>query len=341
MSLETRLWFNLLDKRSMGLVGSLTGITGGSITADMGQAITETGSMTAPNEMGEVNWSEVLVQPWREVNGVSWPVGVYVPTIPKLDHNRVSSAANIQLADRTILLQRAEVEGEFSIPAGSSVLTEIRNLISWVGFSPDPLTDQLGTTRSDLVWDPGTSVLSVINQLLSWQNYRRLTTDTWGRWQVRKAMRFEQMPVTEQFVSGPEFPYTPMWGEEEDLSEIPNAVTVWVQGDNDKPPLRATAYNDDPDDPLSIPNRGRVSYSLTAECTTQAETQELANRTLEERRLINTTLTIEHPWKDLELGTLARFANDRRSIDRQFVMSKTVKPLEELTLQKTTLGATR
>lgn len=335
--METRVWVNALNP-DLTLIGALTGITGGTVTADQSRAVTETGTMTSPQESRDIDWTRTLVQPWREVDGVSWPLGVYVPTVPRRTHTGLGVSADIQLADRTILLQMAAQGGEYSLPAGSDVLTAVRGLITWAGLDPGGVTDPLGTTRTDSVWEAGTSILTIINQLLSWHGWRGIETDTAGRYRVRAATGANAAPVVAEWVEGRTYSYAPTWEREQDLSEIPNVVDVFVQGDKDEPPIRATATNTDPGDPLSLVNRSRVSFFVKSDVTTQADAQALADRTLAERRMAESAVTISHPPLDLTVGTAARFTAPSAGVDALHIIRRTVKPLAALALQQTTMS---
>lgn len=335
--METRVWVNALNP-DLTLVGALTGVTGGAITAAQSRAVIETGTMTSPQESRDIDWTRTLVQPWREVDGVAWPLGVYVPTVPRRTHTGLGVSADIQLADRTILLQMATQGGGYSLPAGSDVLTAIRGIITWAGLDPGGVTDTLGTTRTDSTWDAGTSALTIINQLLSWHGWRGIETDAAGRYRVRAATGANAAPVAAEFVEGRAYSYAPTWEHEQDLSEIPNVVDVFAQGDRDEPPIRATATNMDPKDPLSLANRSRVSFFVKADVTTQADAQALADRTLAERRMSESSVTISHPPLDLTVGTAARFVSVEAGVDAAHIIRRTVKPLAALALQQTAMN---
>lgn len=335
--METSVRFEALTLTG-DTIGSIERITGGSVTVDSSRSVEATGSITVPHDDGAVDWANILIQPWRTVDGTEWPIGAFVAVQSGHTWSGTGASADIQIMDRTWLLQRAIRGDSYALAVGATVRDAVVSLIEWVGLTWHALPDAMGTVQTDITWKPGTTVLAIINQLLSWHGWRRLSCDGWGRFVVRPATGPAATPVAHQFISGERFSYTPRWERTHDTSEIPNAVELTTQGSGNDPGLRATAENWAATDPLSLANRSRVTFHDDVEAETQSALQDQADRVLAEKRMEEVTVTVSHPWRDLAVGDGVRFVNDHANIDAKFIIQRMTLPLDTLTLQQTTMS---
>ena len=335
--METSVRFEALTLTG-ATIGPIERIAGGSVTVDSSRSVEATGSITVPHDDGAVDWANILIQPWRTVDGTEWPIGAFVAVQSGHAWSGTGASADIQIMDRTWLLQRAIRGDSYALAAGAPVRDTVVSLIEWVGLAWHALPDAMGTVQTDVTWQPGTTVLAIINQLLSWHGWRRLACDGWGRFVVRPALGPTSTPVTAEFISGERFSYTPRWERAHDVSEIPNVVELTTQGSGDDPGLRVTAENWAANDPLSLANRPRVTFYDDVEAEDLVTLQAQADRVLAEKRMEEVMVTVSHPWRDLAVGDGVRFASAQAGIDSTFIVQRVSIPLDTLTLQQTMMS---
>lgn len=336
--MQTRAWVNLLDLDGK-LIGELDGVKGGSIEASIAKTVKASGTIQMRRAVvNDIDWSQVMVQPWREVDGHSWPLGVFLANAPEAKHDSLGVILDVELQDRLALLDRVTRGDVYALPAGTVITTAIRELIEWCGVDPGTLDDSDVTLRTALSWpEPDTTVLRIINDLLEAGGFFSLWCDGFGRYQVESATAPASRPIVAEFVHGERFSFTPEWSRSQDLGSIPNVVRVWTQGDDEKPPLRAEALNEDPDDPLSLAHRSQHVHPEEVEASSQEVLQGIADRRLSELRSAYASVQIEHPWRDLALNSAVRFAHGPSGVDGRHTVIRTEMPLDDLVLQRTTL----
>ena len=310
-------------------------VTGGDITKSTGQTVRGQGSIDL---RGEIDLLNVRFRPWREVDGVAWPLGIFVPETPDIDWSGLGAARSVGLLDKLTLLDRAKRMDEYSLPAGTVVTSAIRDLIEWTGEAATGIEVGTDVLRTAISWDRGTTVLAIINDLLDAINCFSLHVDSAGRFQVTPYVAPASRPIVVEFIHGENAQFMDEWTETRDLASVPNHFACYTAGDDETPGLMAEAYNDDPDDPLSTVHRGIISADPEqVEATDQATLDAYVARRLIEVGAVTRTVEIEHVPMDLQLNDAVHFVHPPSGIDGRFVVTKTVEPIDEVALQKTTL----
>lgn len=148
------------------------------------------------------------------------------------------------------------------------------DLLSGVTYVPSDRV--LSATKE---WEPGTSVLGIINELLGAVNYESLSFDEDGRAVIR--------PYVAPGDRSPEYTYAddetslthPQVVQELDLFSVPNRW-VLVVSEPDRDPIVSTYTNNDPSSPTSTVRRGRVitDFRTETEAADQATLDEKVSR---------------------------------------------------------------
>lgn len=136
---------------------------------------------------GELNWMVDRVRPVLIVNGVEYPCGVFVATT--LDRHLVAGheILSMEAYSPLYLASRVQIEGTYTIAAGTNYLTAVQELLRLAGitnYEAEDTTLVLATDRAD--WEVGTPVLDVINELLAEINYNSAWVDLTGCVQLTK-----------------------------------------------------------------------------------------------------------------------------------------------------------
>jgi hypothetical protein len=310
-------------------------VTGGDITKSTSQTVRGQGSIDL---YGTVDLLSVRFRPWREVDENSWSLGIFVPETPDTGWSGLGASRSVGILDKLTLLDRAKRMDEYALPIGTVVTDAVRDLIEWAGASATGITDMDSTLRTAVTWDRGASVLSIINDLLDAINCFSLWVDGSGRYQVTPYVAPSSRPIVAEFIHGENATFIDEWTESRDLASVPNHFAAYTSGDDETEGLFAEAYNDNPDDPLSTLYRGIVSADPeTVETTDQATLDSYVARRLIEVGTVTRTVEIEHVPMNLNLNDAVVFTHPASGIDGRFVVTKTVEPIDEVALQKTTL----
>ena len=184
----------------------------------------------------QMNFIQDHLKPVFYIDGKGYQVGEYIVTDAVLNTvDGTRKELEITAYDLTYLAKQSKIEDRLLIKAGTLYTDAIRAQIVDSGilnFIVVPNTATFATDRED--WEPGTSRLQIINDLLSEINYNSLWMDLSGT--VRGTA----------VVENPDLPEN----------------------------LRAEAVNDDPTVPYSTVNRGRIAqYEKLDNIASQAELQ--------------------------------------------------------------------
>ena len=303
-------WVDVLD-RDDNQVARLTGSLGWRVEANLHADVRAQMTLTLTGGIGQdIDWLTCRLQPWKAVNDIAWPRGVYVPTSPEDAYASTGLRSTIRLLDKTSLL-RDVLPGSFAVHPGQVVTDVITALIQGAGITKIAITPSTATQRALSVWGPAERRSKIIAVLLDSIGYTALHADDFGWLRAGPARRPQDRPIAYDFESGPDALHSPSWTRTQNLTGIPNQRVLISPGDADMPPLIGIAQNTDPDSPYGIPRRGIVPHEADpeqVEATSQAEINALTQRRLQDGQNPVATLEVEHAPLPLALGDVVRFA---------------------------------
>lgn len=301
-------------------VGSLGEITAGSLTMNINAPLRRTGSITYHGE--SVAWSRYRVRPvyhWTGVDGEtrSWPMGVLIPDTTGVEYTDGGETRTIDLYDKIDILSQDAFAGPYTVPEGVNIVGAVEAVIS----AGDPtslhgIEPAADVMRSPRVWEPGTTRLRVINDLLESINYAALYTDDDGVYRASPYRAPGDRPDVHVFADDEYSIYRPEFTHEKDTYEAANRVVAIVQGDDEKPGLRAVAENRDPGSMISYQHRGRwvTRVEEGVEAANQTVLQAYADRLIQEEKTAVSKFSISHAPIRFELGDMVGFARDAAGI---------------------------
>lgn len=307
-------WVEVLDSDD-NPVGPLRGLT--SATVEQNVYATIRGGLTLSfreeEGQGPLDWHTARLRPWVRVNGFRWPLGVYLPAAPSLRQDEFGRFWEVPALDKTAILDQDLLPESYSVPAGTVVTTEVAALIIGAGEVRLSITPSELTTRSAMTWEPGTSRLRIINDLLDSINYFALWADRRGRFRAEPYQRPQDRPLTATFARGEAAIHSPSWSREQDIASVPNRVILLVEGDDETPGLIGVADNTNPASPYSIPARnGRIVARLyeNVEASSQEVLDAMAARYLADASAPGATLDVAHAHLPLSPNDVVRFSSD-------------------------------
>ena len=241
----------------------------------------------------------------------TWSVGTFVFNAPKREIRGSVVKREVRCFDLSYVLQQGKNRFRYKVASGSNVVEKVREIIdSHPSTLPHEIADSDQALESDVSWEPGTSALKIINDLLDAINYRSLYTDGDG------VLRSEEYAVPQdrdaEITYDATDPNLSILGDESaltlDLFDVPNRWALTVS-QPDRAPLTAIYENNSVDSPTSIPNRGYVIADIRTDADEQTPTQETLDAKV--RRIAHEASQV---YEEFEFKTLVNPYHGENSI---------------------------
>ena len=329
-------WTWRLINRAGSYVGDLDGVEGGSLNLNVFADTRGTGSLTWSGWLDEMpNWRDVLVQPvytatLLDGSTVSWPMGVYLCTSPSTGHSFGGLVTvEVALYDQTLRLRRAKLTNTWGVPAGTNVVHQIRALFAeYAPIVRHALEDSSETLRNSMVWEPGTPILRVMNDLADAAGMFALWADADGLVRTSPYVRPQDRPRVWVFTEGVESVHEENVTHDRDDFDVPNRVTGISRTDGeDEPALRFQLTLDeiDPAHPLAFVRTGEWvdRFESEVEATSMEVLAQRVERWLREGISVTSTATLTHA--PLPLALQERTAINSGGL---FIPSATVQSID-------------
>ena len=254
---------------------------GGHLSGNSNARIRWSGSITYTGTISQEEWYAYRIRPTLVVNGAETPLGVYVVRPSQSAVTATSTVLTLDLYDRTFIPASDAVDDTFSIPAGVVVTDAVREILASTGETNVAITRDATRLPSGLVWEPGTSKLTIINDLLASVGYSALWCDFTGAYRVAPYIPPSARPIAHTFNEDSTSIHSPDWVRKQDAL-IPNKIVCISQETSDTPAMRSVALNEDPASPYSFQSQGVwVAETHTGcEAATQAVLDATARRYL-------------------------------------------------------------
>jgi len=336
----TRVRIDLLSE-SEAPKGRLAGVTGGFIELIANASVHGGGSITVVDIGQAVDWLTDRIKPVIIIDGLpEQPLGVYLASEAPEHWGGTGRTWSIKLLDKLSILDQDAVEDTYALDAGTVVTDKIVELIESTGETNHAITPSPATLSAPLVWEPATSKLKIINDLLSTINYFSLYCDHNGQYRGEPYVRPANRPILWEFLDGEKSIYSPEFTRDRDLYGIPNKVIVVSQGTGTEPALTATATNSDPSSPYSTVSRGRtiVHKETGVEIVDQDTLDNYARRRLIELTSPTSSIDVSHAYvPGLTFNAAVRVRNVPAGIDHRHVITKMWVSLDPTVLARSTL----
>ena len=215
-------------------------------------------ALNANNEQIDVNWLSDEIQPFMVIDGVDYPLGIYLVAKAEETQKMNTRLVTLQCFDRGIKVRDMRVENTLYWPRNTLYLDAIVQLLNASGIGAIIKTDTAAALSEAREWAIGTSFLDVVNELLSEINYKNLWFNESGE------AVLEPVAVPEASYAQNEFDFTdpdsmviPEFSITSDIYERGNVFIVSCANPEKSGNMVATAVNNNPQSPLSIQKRGR------------------------------------------------------------------------------------
>lgn len=257
--------YNLLDKNEI-YKATLSTVVSGEIDMDFTADIKRTAKLHIEDD-GSINWLSDRIQPFfmllmPDGGWATWSLGIFLLSSPTGQDVNGKIYRDVECYDGLQILNDNKVITRYTITAGTTYFSAITTLFSSAGITKMNIQQTTQTLPADKEYDPSTSYLKIINDLLSDMTYTALWVDEYGYFTswlyqtpavrgVGYTYQNDNLSITYNGVQNTL-----------DLFAVPNSWTV-VASNAETPPLTSTYTNSNPNSLTSTVSRGRtiVNYS--------------------------------------------------------------------------------
>lgn len=322
-------------------IGLLEGVESGSVTLSATSRLRASGRLWLTETSQQIDWLRAHCRVYYEPQGLpGWPVGTFVmsaPTTSVDDHQRtreVELLSMLSYVDRDAFANIWTVEKRLVLPQDLCVLAR-RSGARVVGDYTQ--FQQRKSAEGEYAYDAGTSVLTVVNDLLASIGYAALRPDGWGTLHAAPYVRPARRPTVFTFSEGDRAVHSASWTIDRDVFNVPSKVVCVGAGDSVGAPLVGVAENTDPSSPYSTPSRGRpiVHVETGVKATSQTDINTFARRLLIEKSTPAATLVIKHMPVRISPGEVVGF--ESQGVRMRCVVQEMEYSLSPTGLVRTTL----
>lgn len=244
-----------------------------------------------------INWLSDEIQPVMVVNGVQHKLGIFAVAKHKEVTRRRVKKIQVQAYDRCWRVRDTKRAQLLYWPAGTSYLTAINQLLTAAGVETIFSTPNAAVFTEDREdWGLGVSFLKVVNELLAEINYKPLYFDENGFAILEPVSLPTASDIRQLFdANDPDTLMLPVLERESDVYAAPNVFIVWCANPNKAGNMVATARNDNPQSPISVPRRGREITEVVSvnNIASQTELQNYANWLRDKSLISGETVKVE------------------------------------------------
>jgi hypothetical protein len=344
--------YELLDKDDQ-LLGPLTGVgTGGELMWDAYAGVKSVGNLPITDLDQGINWlnARIRITAHLDPPDIEVPLGIYLCAAPVEEWTRFGRSWKVELMDKSSVLDQdiqTDSDGNpitYGVDVGVNVIDKVKELILAAGESVDAIEPGNETMGAAQVWEPGTSTLKIINDLLTQAGYFSLYCDGSGQFRatpyVPPAQRIPIYSEANPFEIGDKSLMSPDWTNDQDLYSIPNRYVVIGQGNGEAEALTAVATNTNELSPFSYQARGRwiTAVEQGVEATGQEALDTYAARQLGARSSAGRSVKIKHLFlPEAQINRVVRFIAPEANIDTLFSILSMRVTLDPLALTSTSI----
>lgn len=212
--------------------------------------------------------------PFGPEDFVEWPQGVFLLTSPERSRDAAGRVLrDVEGYDQLQVYSDDLLAARYTVAAGANVITAVLTLLTSVLVPPQRnVIPHAGTLVSAKEWDPGTSKLRIINDLLGLVNYESLSFDEDGVAMVRPYRSPQERLEEYTYADDEHGLVVPEYGQALDLFDVANKWVLVVSEADQTAAMTATYTNSDPASPTSTIARQRTitDYRTEMEATSQA-----------------------------------------------------------------------
>ena len=266
--------YELLDKMNKHKKW-LTTVISCNVKIDYNANVVTTATLTM-KEDNDINYLSDRIKVCMQLNGKEYAIGIFLLCTPTRNISATTVQRQITMYDLNQKLIDDKLTTRLYVEQGETIMSKISTILADEVRLIEPTSEQMPTQK---IYEPGTSKLIVVNDLLSILNYYNLHVDVDG---VFKASKYVEPRIRDTVVTYKEHGIIcPTFTDTSDLFGVPNVVIRYCSNSDtdDTNDWYATCSNIDPTSPLSTVSRGRRIVNIAkADATSKAELDAIAKR---------------------------------------------------------------
>lgn len=261
----TRRWsfrYSLLDKSNKLLVEDLDNVIAGKVEQNWLNDIKRTATFTI-RDTGGIDFladhimprARLHLAPYGAEDWVEWPLGVFLLSSPKRTADSTGLVTReVQGFDQLQFFADDAPPSRYTVAKNANVIGAVSTLLGTGSKVVTPSSVLMDVAQS---WEPGTTRLRIINDLLARVNYNSLSFNETGQAIVSPYVMPDKR-AAEWIYADDDYGLLVPGGEQTlDLASVPNRITL-VCSDPDRPLKIGVATNTNPANPTSTVRRGRI-----------------------------------------------------------------------------------
>lgn len=267
--------------------------------------------------VADVDWLTSRVAITYVDGAEEYPIGTFIPAMPSGQRARSGGLLSVELYDKLLVLFEDRTPTSYAVAAGAVVTDVVRELIAAAGEELVSVVDSTETTSAVTTWDPGTSVLTIVNDLLASIDYRALYTDARGVFVASPNIDYADRPTAWTLDDGARTGvYSEEYGDAQDLFAVPNRWVGVSRADGETPSFVSTRTNEDPASPYSYQARGRWITRTTTdvEASSQEALDAIIQRNLTDATTAIRIFEVSHAWLPFTLEDMVIFEDTSRGV---------------------------
>ena len=310
--------------REGALIGTLGGVTGATISENLNTALKASGTLTVTGE-ADLDDDRVCAVLIAEQDGETAEVvlGTFLASSPRRSRMGPDVITSVELYSVLLVLLDDKLESTLTVPSGTDAVVYARALVEGAGLTVSVTPDGAAhETTVDAVYEAGTPLLDIVNDMLGFAGYSSAGVDGYGRVTIQPYVDPAGRGPAWTFRDGDGSVFMPPVADELDRYDTPNVVVVRCTGPEDAGLIPAVAENNDPASPLSTVSRGRriVRYEEVSDIESQEALQAKADLLLlGSTRSVNLG-TVRHTYVPLSIGDAARLDYQEAGIDYRMIV---------------------
>lgn len=253
---EVNFRYDLLDSRNVKI--GETPMLGCSVRFNSLAQIKRTATFSLREQDGQnIDYLNHRIRPVMLLGGQEYPLGVFLLPSPARKVKGASVYREIAGYDLTQILLEDKFTSRYYLPAGTMHTEAVKRIVNSAGLLNLAISASTTVLARDREYQPGTSKLDAINELLSECSYTSLWADATGRLRAASyVLPSLRHPDIGYLDDGQSCIIADSEGEELDIFAIPNVFVV-TSSSPDGGELSATYINDNPLSPTSTVKRHR------------------------------------------------------------------------------------
>jgi hypothetical protein len=251
-------------------LADLTSVVSASVSQNWFADIKRTAKFVIKDGVDQIDWLsnrikpyiQLHLAPYGENDWVEWPQGVFLLSTPTRSTDSAGTVTRqVTAYDALQVSADDKVTTRYTVNSATSYTSAVNTLLGGVSANVAPTTKTLPVAKE---WEPGTSKLKIINELLTAINYNSLSFDEDGLAVVAPYVLPSERPSGWSYTDNQDSVLLPEVDQTLDLYDVPNKWTL-VVSDPDRSALTSTYTNSDPTSPTSTVNRARTIVDFRTE----------------------------------------------------------------------------